>query len=233
MEMDTTNDRNTGVMAYLPGLALICILVALMLQNYAALAWHDLAWVVLFVLSGLIRMPFSQRNKSNVITVDKKTLQESVLLSAMFLTMALLPVLYLATKGTFLDVMAFANYNLPAGLSFVGVLLIPAFSYLFWRSHYDLGRNWSVTLEMCEDHSLVTNGVYKHVRHPMYSAIWIAAIAQPLLIQNLIAGGLVILAFGAMCVLRIPREEEMMEANFGAQYRNYMARTCRILPKIL
>ena len=66
----------------------------------------------------------------------------------------------------------------------------------------------------------------------MYSAIWLGAIAQPLLIHNLIIGGLVILAFGAMCLLRIPKEEEMMLSNFGEEYRDYMARTGRVFPKL-
>ncbi|MEM7733630.1 MAG: protein-S-isoprenylcysteine O-methyltransferase, partial [Pseudomonadota bacterium] len=184
------------------------------------------------LLSSFIRMPFNERNKSNEITVDKKTTQEKILLTCMFLSMGIIPVLYLATKGTAFDVLAFANYNLPLGLTVTGALLVPAFAYLFWRSHYDLGRNWSATLEMREDHNLVTNGVYKRVRHPMYSAIWIAAIAQPLLIHNLIGGALVVLAFGAMCILRIPQEEEMMISNFGEEYRDYMARTGRIFPKL-
>jgi protein-S-isoprenylcysteine O-methyltransferase Ste14 len=37
--------------------------------------------------------------------------------------------------------------------------------WLFWRSHADLGRNWSPSLELREGHELVTEGVYRYVRH--------------------------------------------------------------------
>lgn len=229
--MEQTDDPNPTLISYIPSVVIMCIPLGLMLWNSAALSWHELAWIVLYAASGFIRMPFSQRNKANEITVDKKTLQESILLMAMFLSMGILPVLYLASKATAFDLLAFANYSLPFGLTGLGACLVPAFAYLFWRSHYDLGRNWSVSLEMRQEHNLVTNGVYKRMRHPMYAAIWIAAIAQPLLIHNVIAGGLVLVAFGAMCVLRIPKEEEMMLGMFGDDYREYMARTGRVLPK--
>jgi protein-S-isoprenylcysteine O-methyltransferase Ste14 len=43
--------------------------------------------------------------------------------------------------------------------------------WLFYRSHADLGTNWSITLEIREQHRLITQGVYRRIRHPMYSAL--------------------------------------------------------------
>ena len=51
-----------------------------------------------------------------------------------------------------------------------------------------LGRNWSITLEIRDSHRLVTDGLYRYVRHPMYTSFWLWAIAQALLIPNWIAG---------------------------------------------
>ncbi len=45
--------------------------------------------------------------------------------------------------------------------------------WLFWRSHADLGRNWSQAFELRKGHELITHGVYRVVRHPMYAAIWL------------------------------------------------------------
>lgn len=61
----------------------------------------------------------------------------------------------------------------------------------------------------------MTNGVHARVRHPMYAAIWISALAQPLLIRNWIAGLLVVPAFAAMWFIRVPNEEAMMRMRFG------------------
>lgn len=49
--------------------------------------------------------------------------------------------------------------------------------WLLWRSHADLGRSWMGTLAIKEKHALVTQGVYRHIRHPMYAAHWLWGIA--------------------------------------------------------
>ncbi|NOT29051.1 MAG: isoprenylcysteine carboxylmethyltransferase family protein [Planctomycetes bacterium] len=52
------------------------------------------------------------------------------------------------------------------------------------RSHADLGTNWSITLEVREQHTLVTRGVYARVRHPMYTALLLYALGQWLVVPN-------------------------------------------------
>jgi protein-S-isoprenylcysteine O-methyltransferase Ste14 len=73
----------------------------------------------------------------------------------------------------------------------------------------------------------VTTGVYRHVRHPMYAAFFLWAIAQALLLPNWIAGPVGLLGFGTLFGLRVGREERMMEATFGDAYRAYAARPLR------
>ncbi len=120
-------------------------------------------------------------------------------------------------------------------ISATGLGIIP-FVYvalwLFYRTHKDLGRNWSVTLEVRDQHTLVTKGVYNRVRHPMYSAFWLWALAQALLLPNWIAGPAGLVGFGTLFLLRVQREEAMMIETFGEDYRRYMERTSRILPGI-
>lgn len=81
-------------------------------------------------------------------------------------------------------------------------------------------------------HRLVQTGFCARTRHPMYAAIWLAALAQPLLVQNLIGGLPVLIAFAAMYFIRVPHEEAMMEAQFGDDWQIYVARTGRIWPKV-
>ncbi|MGE0153014.1 MAG: protein-S-isoprenylcysteine O-methyltransferase [Reyranellaceae bacterium] len=189
--------------------------------------WHGLVWLATTLVMMAIRLPHSLRNRANVVVEARKGTDEKLLLAAMFLTMMVLPLLQLAT-GLF----DFANYPLPQWAAMAGAVLQLPFLLLFWRSHADLGRNWSPGLEVRREHSLVTNGVYRHIRHPMYAAIWIAALTQPLLIHNWIAGVAVIPAFAAMWLLRVPNEEALMRAQFGAAYDAYAARTGRILPRL-
>ncbi|AHY53462.1 Isoprenylcysteine carboxyl methyltransferase [Bradyrhizobium japonicum SEMIA 5079] len=79
----------------------------------------------------------------------------------------------------------------------------------------------------------MTEGIYRRVRHPMYSAFWLWAIAQALLLPNWIAGLAGLVGFGVLFFGRVAREERMMLQTFGDSYRDYMARTGRVFPWIL
>ena len=78
--------------------------------------------------------------------------------------------------------------------------------------------------------TLVTDGLYGYVRHPMYSSFILFAVAQALLLQNWIAGPIGLVAIAILFFLRVPREEQMMIETFGQSYREYMRRTARIVP---
>jgi protein-S-isoprenylcysteine O-methyltransferase Ste14 len=126
----------------------------------------------------------------------------------------------------------FANYPFHLAQCALGAVIFVAALYLFRKTHKSLGTNWSVTLEVRTEHKLVTQGVYKLVRHPMYSAFWLWAIAQALLLPNWVAGPAGLIGFGTLFFLRVGREEQLMIDTFGDEYRNYMKRTARVLPKI-
>ena len=208
-------------------LALWFALIAAALWRWQMQSWGALVWLAASIATGLIRMPFAQRARDRVVVVDRKTGEERLLLGAMFATMLLLPLGHLAT-----GVFGFADYALPVWATAAGAALQLPVLWLFWRSHADLGRNWSPTLEIRDDHALVTGGVYARIRHPMYAAIWLSAIAQPLLLHNWIAGFLILPAFAAMYVRRLPQEEAMMRRRFGDAYERYAARTPRIWPRL-
>ena len=104
--------------------------------------------------------------------------------------------------------------------------------WLFYRSHADLGTNWSLTLEMREGHQLITYGVYRGVRHPMYSALALYSVGQALVIPNWVAGLSNLVAFAVLFALRVGAEERMMAQQFGNEYAAYTARTKRLLPRV-
>ena len=125
----------------------------------------------------------------------------------------------------------FADYHLPTWTGWVGAAVFAAALWLLWRSHADLGRNWAPTLEIREGHSLVTRGVYHSIRHPMYAAHLLWGIAQAMLLQNWIAGVPALAVFVPLYLLRVPREEKLMLDHFGEEYRLYMNRTGRLMPR--
>ncbi len=182
------------------------------------------AGIVLFFF---IRYPYQQQNKKNQITDDRKTSQEKFLLVLVFLGMLLIPNIYV-----FSPLLSFADYQLPETVSIVGILLYAISMYLFWKSHHDLGQNWSPSLEMRAEHTLITNGIYKSIRHPMYTSVWLWCLAQALLLPNYIAGFSGITSFAILYFLRVSNEEKMMLDQFGDEYQSYMQSTGRVLPKL-
>ena len=104
--------------------------------------------------------------------------------------------------------------------------------WLFYRSHADLGANWSITLEVREQHRLITQGVYSRIRHPMYSAMVLYSVGQALVIPNWVVGPSNGVAFAILLSLRVHAEEQMMSEAFGDEYAAYAARTKRLVPGV-
>lgn len=191
--------------------------------------WRDLVagewiWLAGFFLTLAIRLPHSRRNAQNLIRISVASPGEASLL-AVLMTAMVLPLAYLASGFPFAP-----GYSLPFGFTLAGAVMLAFSLWLFWRSHADLVRNWSPGLEIRENHQLITNGVYRHIRHPMYAAVLVSALAQPLLLQNWLVGPPAVVAFILFLAFRIPVEERMMADHFGHAYDSYCRRTGRLLP---
>jgi protein-S-isoprenylcysteine O-methyltransferase Ste14 len=152
---------------------------------------------------------------------------EKALLGIVSVGALLLPVLYIASPW-----LAFADYQLPVFLPWCGLAFMVAGLWLFYRSHADLGVNWSVTLELRKEHQLIKEGVYRRIRHPMYAAIFLFSLAQGLMLSNWLAGWSALATFAILYFVRTPREEQMMCECFGQDYRDYMLQTGRLFPRI-
>lgn len=188
--------------------------------------WGSLVWLAAMVLMTIIRAPYASRTKANAIVDKREVAVERALLILVVVGGSLLPLIHLAT-----GVFAFANYRLPDWAVIAGAaLMVPGF-WLFWRSHADLGLNWSVTTELREHQELITSGVYKRIRHPMYTAIWLLFLPQPLLVQNWLAGLAGPLSFAILYFIRVPYEEDMMRGRFGDAYDDYCRRSGRLWPR--
>jgi protein-S-isoprenylcysteine O-methyltransferase Ste14 len=111
-----------------------------------------------------------------------------------------------------------------------GLLGVAGVVLMFWvMSH--LGTNITDTVVTRRDHQLVTTGPYRYVRHPFYSTFAIGAVAVTLLTANWLLLLLAAIAL-TLLIIRTDKEEAMLIAHFGDEYRDYMSRTGRFLPGI-
>ena len=175
----------------------------------------------------IIRISARWRVRSNQIEVDHKSAREKSLLTLVALGMGALPLVYIFTPG-----LNFANYRLRSWAGWAGTASFAVGLWLLWRAHADLGQNFSDSLQLRQGHQLITSGIYRHIRHPIYAFGWLLGLAQALLLQNWIAGLSGFVSFALLYFLRVPREEQMMLEEFGEPYRAYMERTGRVIPRL-
>lgn len=179
-----------------------------------------------FVLIFVIRLPYFWMAKSTRVVTNRRTVGERILLGLLSVGIGALPLLYLFTPW-----LSFADYRLPSWMGWIGAAVFAVGLWLLWRAHAALGRYWSDSVQLREGHQLITSGIYRHIRHPMYAFGWLLATAQILLVWNWIAGWSGLLTFALLYLIRVPHEEQMMVDQFGEQYRTYMNRTGRLIPR--
>jgi protein-S-isoprenylcysteine O-methyltransferase Ste14 len=188
----------------------------------------EIVWFLGLVGWYTIRHPFERRARKVRVRETLFDWREQSLLGAAFLGLLVIPAIY-AVSGF----PAVLNRPFIPVLAWLGLLLLIGALWLFRRSHADLGRNWSITLQMRDEHVLVKSGVYRLIRHPMYSSFFLLGIAQFLLLPNWFAGLAGPVGAGILYGFRVRREERMMLEFFGDDYHDYMAETKRIVPWIL
>jgi protein-S-isoprenylcysteine O-methyltransferase Ste14 len=175
----------------------------------------------------VIRWPHQRRSWKTKTRLDQRSTREKILLTCSFTGLGIIPFFYVISGRP-----RFAEYTFQPAMAWLGLAVFVASLWLFYRVHRELGRNWSDSLEVREQHALVTDGLYRYVRHPMYTAFFMWAVAQALLLPNWIAGPAGLVGFGTLFLFRVGREEQMMLDSFGDDYRAYMKRTARLIPGI-
>ena len=126
--------------------------------------------------------------------------------------------------------MAWSKIGLPESVRWLGVgfgiLCVLGIYWLF----SSIGAGISPTSATRKEHQLVTSGPYRWVRHPLYTVGSSLFIAFGMMSDNWFIGVLGVLAFIGMAI-RTPKEEANLIEKFGDEYREYMKRTGRFLPK--
>jgi protein-S-isoprenylcysteine O-methyltransferase Ste14 len=173
-----------------------------------------------------IRAPHARRSRKAAVSTSCRGIRESILLTLMW-SAFFIPVVWMTTPA-----FSFAEYPLRADLLIAGIACLFAGLWLFYHAHADLGANWSVTLKVRQEHRLITNGVYRRIRHPMYTAFLVYSVGQALVIPNWVAGPSCLVVFAILFTFRVGAEERMMLAKFGDAYAAYMLRAKRLVPGV-
>lgn len=185
----------------------------------------QIAWVLGIVGWYVIRYPFERRAKRVRVVSNRRSSTDIFGLVCALFGLAIFPGFYVAT-----GIPQAADYPAHAWAIAVGIVVFAGALWVFRRSHKELGRNWSITLEIRQQHELVSGGPYAVIRHPMYTSFLLMGIGQAFLLSNWIVGLAGLIGFAILFFLRVDKEERMMLEIFGPQYRAYSERTKRIIP---
>lgn len=181
----------------------------------------------LIVAFFVLRAPSVRKSFKTEKREEKKHTRERVMVFLNFVGMVGIPFVYILTP--WLDLFAIP---IPDIVRIFGIVLcILGLVFLAWI-HRALGKHWSMMLKLGEEHKLVTTGPYSRIRHPMYTFFYILVISTALISANLFVGVFGIGAWTALYLVRIDDEEAMLLEEFGEEYREYMERTGRLLPKL-
>jgi protein-S-isoprenylcysteine O-methyltransferase Ste14 len=114
----------------------------------------------------------------------------------------------------------------------LGVLIVAAGLALAVWARVHLGRNWSATVTIKQDHELIRTGPYGVVRHPIYTGLLSALFGTALAIGEW-RGLLALASITVGLLVKIKAEERFMSEVFGEQYASYRARVPGLFPFIV
>jgi protein-S-isoprenylcysteine O-methyltransferase Ste14 len=96
-----------------------------------------------------------------------------------------------------------------------------------------LGRFFSLTVRVAEDHKVVDRGPYKLVRHPSYTGVLVTFLGLGLAVQSWAAILTLLIVFAVAYGYRIRVEEKTLISQLGEDYVSYTKRTKRLIPYLI
>jgi protein-S-isoprenylcysteine O-methyltransferase Ste14 len=183
--------------------------------------------IAVYSLFSIIRVEYYRRTrKAGYKTVIEERKRYSIWLSIFICYTVFTFFIYLLFPQT----LAWAAVPLSLWLRLLGAFF--ALIALFWFIwiHRSLGNNLSTNLKIKESQELITDGPYRWIRHPMYSAFYLLHLAVFFLTANWFIGITWLAGLTAIILLRVKREESMLLTKFGKEYSMYMNNTGRFIP---
>ncbi len=122
-------------------------------------------------------------------------------------------------------------FSLKSPMNVIGALIFIVGLLITVNAQMTLKRNYSSMLRIKEGHQLITHGIYKYVRHPVYSGVILRFFTIPIFATSLL-GFLFALTAIPLFNYRIGVEEKMLIGEFGDEYLEYTKATWKLLPYI-
>lgn len=113
-----------------------------------------------------------------------------------------------------------------------GVVILLLGSVVLLASRVQIGQYGGPRITIENEHRLVTTGMYRYSRNPQYLGFILLLFGYSFSLGSILVAFLTVIGLFAIFRKRIKLEEKLLLATFGDDYREYVARTWRLLPKI-
>lgn len=176
--------------------------------------------IAAFTISGIIINLWKRNKKSSETTQhDGNTL---------LLFRLVIPATIIASVVVYFTEVAKTEH--PLFINVIGYLLVLIGFTIRWVAVISLGKLFTVSVTILNDHTLKTNGIYSIVRHPSYTGLILYYTGLGIMFNNYISLALLVLLPLAVIVHRINLEEKVLSDQFRQQYTHYQAKTWKLIP---
>ncbi len=193
---------------------------------------HDqvFRWILILGIATVLPIGLYHRIKSQASGEKLDRRQEGLFILATLRPIGALKMIGVIAWLIDPESMAWSSVGLPIGLRWIGVIIGAFAAVLIIWVFRTIGTNITDTVVTRKEHTLVTSGPYRYVRHPFYLAFGMATVADSLIAANwylALTGGLAFL----LILMRTKKEEGNLVARFGDDYRRYKKVTGMLFPR--
>ena len=185
-------------------------------------------YALFFSVRGYYRFVKPKQSEPEIVEERKEFGKAEVMISFAILGYFGTVILYLLNLSWFAWTQIFTY---PEIIRWIGVLLTLSSVPFLWWIHRTLDHQYSPCLQIKESHSLITEGPYSRVRHPMYTVLNMFSFGVSLVTANFL-----VIGFALLVIIPFPfiaqKEEQMLIETFGEEYSEYMNRTGRFFPRL-
>lgn len=98
-------------------------------------------------------------------------------------------------------------------------------------AHHELGKYHSIHVTIQKDHELISKGLYKYIRNPIYLGVILSTLGLGIIFRSIISISLIAVIIG-LFIWRIFAEEKVMRLEFKNEWSDYCKKTYRLIPFI-
>ncbi|WMJ24029.1 isoprenylcysteine carboxylmethyltransferase family protein [Paludicola sp. MB14-C6] len=192
------------------------------MQNSIFLICNMISVVCLWLLLSAITLNFMIAKKQ-AVKKEKKSIVETGSMFLFFVAMVLLVYLRIGTIHI--------KNSILIPLMFIGTFLIVVGTVINILGRFTLKMNWGNQIRIYQEHTLIKNGIYHFIRHPLYASTILMIYGFSILYANFAVFICNTLIFIPFMIYRAKQEETMLIQTFQEKYIAYQQCTGLFLPK--